>query len=372
MLGIIIGVIALVVLVSMVTSASDSITEEVNAIGTDSVTVSFTGDSSHQPVTMREILDMQGSGAIGYAACVTQTVAAAGSENEMLTVMGVTPSYFAVSGLHLEAGRLIRTPDVENATYVAVFSAEAAESVFGTSSGILGKTVRILGRTFQVVGVLEESQSMFAGLMGSSVYIPYSTCMRLQGQTGSVAMMIAGAAEGSSIDETQRQLDMYFSDRYDGDNGAYSMFSTSIVSEALDNITGMLSLVLGGIAAISLLVGGIGIMNIMLVSVTERTREIGVRKAIGATTRDILTQFLIEALVLSLMGCLVGIIASWGILGLATWAAQSSGRDMVFNLSGGVVALSVGFASAIGVVFGIYPARKAANMRPIDALRYSN
>lgn len=371
MLGIIIGVIALVVLVSMVTSASDSITEEVNAIGVDTLNVTINADNRYRPLTVREVLELQDTDNIGYTAAVNQSVAMVGPGDEMLTVMGVTPSYFQISGLKLAAGRLIRTTDVENATYIAVFSAEAADSVFGHQD-ILGQTVRIFGRTFTVVGVLEESQSMFAGLMGSTVYIPYSTGARFQGRTENVSMLVASPRAGAAVEDAQSEIEGYLSERFNGDSDAYAVFSTSIISDALDSITGMLSLVLGGIAAISLLVGGIGIMNIMLVSVTERTREIGIRKAIGATTGDILVQFLIEALVLSLVGCLIGILCSWGLIGLATAAAQASGRNMVFHMSGSVVVLSIIFACVIGVVFGIYPARKAANMRPIDALRYSN
>lgn len=368
MLGIIIGVIALVVLVSMVTSASSSITEEVNAMGTDTLNVTIMRSPS--PLTRREVLALQDEPAFSYTACVNQTVAQVGPGDEMLTIMGVTPSYFEISGLELAAGRLIRTTDVENATYVAVFSAEAADTVFG-SQDVVGKSVRIRGRTFQVVGVLEESDSLLASFMGSNVYIPYSTGARFMGGTENVSTLVAGAAPGTSINEAQTAMETYLNERL-GDEDEYAIFSTSMISDALNNITGMLSLVLGGIAAISLLVGGIGIMNIMLVSVTERTREIGIRKAIGATTRDILVQFLIEALVLSLAGCLIGVLCSWGIIGLATWAAQAAGRNMVFRMSAGVVALAIIFASVIGVVFGIYPARKAATMKPIDALRYSN
>lgn len=370
MLGIIIGVIALVVLVSMVTSASASISDEVSAMGTDTLNVTVFSDEG-QPLTMREVMELQDSEMIGYAASVSQSVGAVNEVSDVLTILGVTPSYFAIDNLQLADGRLLKTSDIDNATYVAVFSYEAAEKVFHTQD-ILGETVRVRGSEFRVVGVLKESESLLAGLMGGNIYIPYTTCARFSGTSEAVTSFVATPQEGVDIDDAERYLNEILSNRYRGDTDAYSIFSTSIIADALDNITGMLSLVLGGIAAISLLVGGIGIMNIMLVSVTERTREIGIRKAVGATMKDILVQFLIEALVLSLMGCLIGVLASWGIIALASWAAANAGSSMVFHMSGSVVAASIAFAVLIGAVFGIYPARKAAKMRPIDALRYSN
>lgn len=370
MLGIIIGVIALVVLVSIVNSASDSITEEVNAMGTDSLNITIV-DSKERPLSMREVLDLQNQGAVSYTAAVNQTMSTVNSSGDMVTIWGVTPSYFSIEGLHPRSGRLLKTTDIDNASYVAVFSFEAADEIFHTSDAV-GRKARIRGHDFTVVGVLEESQSMMAGFMGSSIYIPYTTAARFTGRTEAVQNLVAGAAPGHTIEEAQRQLETFLTDRLRGDSDAYTVFSTSMISDAVGSITDTLSLVLGGIAAISLLVGGIGIMNIMLVSVTERTREIGIRKAVGATTKDIMIQFLIEALVLSLMGCLIGVLCSWGIISLTTWAAQSGGRDIVFRMSGSIVGAAIAFACVIGVIFGLYPARKAANMRPIDALRFSN
>ena len=170
------------------------------------------------------------------------------------------------------------------------------------------------------------------------------------------------------MEEAEAAMESLLLDRFDDDEDAFSISSQNVLEEAMSSITSVLSIMLGGIAAISLVVGGIGIMNIMLVTVTERTREIGIRKAIGASRGTILMQFLMEAVVLCMLGCGLGIFLSWSILQIVNTVVAS--LDMVFRLNGGVVMIAVGFCFLIGVVFGLYPANKAAKMKPIDALHY--
>ena len=200
-------------------------------------------------------------------------------------------------------------------------------------------------------------------------YIPYPTLIRLAAtHTGNITSFYISAPEGGSVETAEDTMDRILMERFNEDEDAFVLSTSAFLEEALNDITSVLSILLGGIAAISLVVGGIGIMNIMMVTVTERTREIGIRKAIGASRGTILTQFLMEAVVLCMMGCGLGIFLSWSILQVVSTVVASTG--IVFTLDGGIVLLAVVFCFFIGVIFGLYPANKAAKMKPIDALHY--
>ena len=202
-----------------------------------------------------------------------------------------------------------------------------------------------------------------------AAYIPWSTLIRLtDAATDEVVEFYVAAPAGSTLKDVEIRLERILLDRFDEDEDAFDISTSDMLEDAMDSITSVLSVLLGGIAAISLVVGGIGIMNIMMVTVTERTREIGIRKAIGASRGTILTQFLMEAVVLCMMGCGLGIFLSWAILQVVSTVVASTG--IVFSLNGGVVLIAVIFCFIIGVVFGLYPANKAAKMKPIDALHY--
>ena len=219
-----------------------------------------------------------------------------------------------------------------------------------------------------IVGVLAADESDSSTTENYEAYIPYTSLIRLTDSVSpEVSTFCASATSQDSLEDAQTVLERMMLERFGQDEDAFTIRNQSTIMEAMENVTNTLALLLGGIAAISLLVGGIGIMNIMLVSVTERTREIGIRKAIGAGRGTIMLQFLIEALLISLMGCAIGIFFSWGTLRIISGVG---GEDANYALSAGVVWIAIVFSIGIGVIFGIYPANKAAKKKPIDALRY--
>lgn len=370
MLGIIIGVMALVVLVSLVNGATTSVTDAVSALGSDLLTVTISDDKGY-PVSISDTEAWCNTGNIGLVAPYATGSATGkyGSVNESLTVYGITPPYFDVEGIKVELGRTLKRSDVESNTRVCVLNSTAAEDLIGYSDCI-GEQISLDGMKYTVVGVLDEEESLTASSSGKAVaYIPYTSLLRISSTvTENITAFVVSAPEGGSVEETEIAMNEILLARFEEDEDAYSISSSNIMEDAMGSITSVLSILLGGIAGISLVVGGIGIMNIMLVTVTERTREIGIRKAIGATRGTILRQFLMEAVVLCMLGCGIGIFLSWGILRAA--AVVASSLSMSFTLDTTVVMIAVGFCFLIGVVFGLYPANKAARMKPIDALHY--
>ena len=268
-------------------------------------------------------------------------------------------------------GRWLKRSDVENNSYVCIINREAATELIGYEDCV-GQTLSLGGVEYTVVGILEEDEDSLTSVLTSGqmfAYIPYTSLVRLSTSVvDEVTTFYISAPEGGSVDTSEETIERLLLERFDEDDDAFSISTSDFLEEALSDITSILSILLGGIAAISLVVGGIGIMNIMMVTVTERTREIGIRKAIGASRGNILIQFLLEAVVLCMMGCGLGIFLSWAILQVVSTVVASTG--IVFTLDGGVVALAVAFCFVIGVVFGLYPANKAAKMKPIDALHY--
>ena len=367
MLGIIIGVIALVVLVSLVRSTSTSITDQVSRLGNNMLTVNIRDDRGN-PLTMQELANFEEHDEIAIVAPLGQMSVTAkhGYNSESVTVYGTTPAYSDIQGLEVEYGRFLKIPDIENSSYVVVLSQETATELYGKAD-VVGENLFLDGRSFLIVGILAEDTSMMAAMMSNLVvYVPFTVTARMSDAGSNVTTFYAAATDTNSLDAAENALNRMMLGRLKQDEDAFSISNMSALMDAMTSITDMLSLLLGGIAAISLLVGGIGIMNIMLVSVTERTREIGIRKAIGAQRTAILSQFLIEAVALSLVGGVLGVACSY--LMLTVLRGPLDMPSLTVSMSSLQLALS--FSIAIGIIFGIYPANKASLLKPIDALRY--
>lgn len=368
MLGIIIGVMSLVVLVSLASGATESVTDSIDELGSNTLYVSISDDKG-KPIRYDELDEFIESDQLKIAApYATTSSKISGSKDEKSgTIIGTTSVYTEIQNLKLASGRFIKSPDVENHTNVVVVNEDLAKAVIGRTD-VVGETISLGGTSYQIIGVLESSTS--TGTEEEAyyeAYIPYTSLIRLTDSVGvDVTDFYVAATDENQMDQAETVLENKLKERFNNDEDAYFVMNQSSIAEAMASVTNTLSLLLGGIAGISLLVGGIGIMNIMLVSVTERTREIGIRKAIGAGYWSIMLQFLIEALVVSLLGCLIGI----GLSAVAIRIIDHVG-SVSYGLSTGVIWVSVGFSILIGVIFGIYPANKAARKKPIDALRYT-
>ena len=372
MLGIIIGVMALVVLVSLVNGATTSVTAAVSSLANDLLTVSVADDKG-TPVRLEDLDDWaKENPAIGSIApsASGSVTAKYGADSASFTVYGTTANYYDIEGLQLVMGHFLNRADVENNTRVCVLNYATADSLIGYVDCI-GEEISFDGIKYTVVGVLSEDENLMSSMMGGSyvAYIPYTSLLRLSTTvTEDVTDFVLSPGEGATVEQAEEAIDAILNERFQEDSDAYSVSTMDVMEDAMSSITSILSILLGGIAGISLIVGGIGIMNIMLVTVTKRTREIGIRKAIGASRGTILRQFLMEAIVLCMLGCAIGIFLSWTILRVA--AVVVSSLSMSFSLNGTVVLIAVLFCFFIGVVFGLYPANKAAKMKPIDALHY--
>ena len=373
MLGIIIGVMALVVLVSLVNGATSTVTDAVSGLGSSMVTVTVSDDKG-SPIELEDLetwmAEERDMGLL--AAYKSSTLVGKHSANYgSVTVYGATPAYYDIQGMQLSMGRWLKAADLDNNSYVCVINETAATELIGYEDCV-GQTLTLDGTEFTVVGILQDDEDSLTSILTSGsmiAYIPYSSLIRLSDSvTSDVTTFYISAPENGTVEMAEAAIERILLERFDQDEDAYSISTSSVIEDAMSTITSTLSILLGGIAAISLVVGGIGIMNIMVVTVTERTREIGIRKAIGASRGTILTQFLMEAVVLCMMGCGLGIFLSWAILQVVSTVVASTG--IIFTLDASVVLVAVVFCFIIGIVFGLYPANKAAKMKPIDALHY--
>ena len=369
-LGVVIGVVAIVVLVSIGQGANSSVVESIEGMGTNLITANINARRMN-PIDLDSLNELAQNEAISYVApiaSVSGTVKAGTTTYDDGVVQGTTPGYESIRNWTVAEGRFLQQPDIANRSFVAVIGSEAATEMYGTTHAV-GETFSLNGYTITVVGVLEAVGSSASGSNDNQILIPFTLAQRLSNQT-SISSFYVSAASSAQVEQAQAAVESYLEKAFENYNTRsfgtqYSVFNQTEMLSTLSETTNTLTLMLGGIAAISLLVGGIGIMNIMLVSVSERTREIGIRKAIGAARGNILTQFLIESLVVSLMGGLLGLAIS-----VAAVKALAPVLQMTLTIPVNVAWMAIGFSVFIGVVFGMYPANKASKLSPIQALHY--
>jgi putative ABC transport system permease protein len=377
MLGVIIGVAAVIVMVSLGQGTTSGITSRISSMGSNLLTVTAGGSSgpirgvATAKLTNGDVEAIRELPLVQYVApesSINSATIVAGSTTWTTTVDGTSPELQLIKNWPTSQGEFFTQADYDGSARVAVLGNTVVENLFGSAGNAVGQTLKINGLSFNVIGVLETKGSTFGQDQDDIIYIPLSSAQqRLLGST-TVRSINVQATSAEALNPLKAYMTTLLRQRHRLAETADNDFRIQDMAEllsTLEDTTRMLTFLLGGIAAVSLLVGGIGIMNIMLVSVTERTREIGIRMAIGATTRAILTQFLIESLVLCFIGGVIGVVLGWG-----TGQILSAVTDLTIELGPWLVLLSMGFAVSIGVFFGYYPARKAAHLNPIDALRF--
>ena len=379
MLGIIIGVAAVIALVSIGYGVRQQITESISSLGSNLLMVypgaprtpgvrPVAGANKTIKLSDYEAISKMDSVQAASPVAANSYLTVYMSKNWTTTVNGANADFQYVNNWTMKSGRFITDSQIERRERVAVIGATVAKNLFGDEDPI-GKDIRIHKNSFKIVGVLDEKGS---GAMGNDqddvIVVPYTTMMERVMGVDYLRMIYIQAKEGQDLERVQADIENILRVRHgikNPDLDDFNVNNMASIMKAVEENTATMTLFLGAVAAISLLVGGIGIMNIMLVSVTERTREIGVRKALGATYRTIITQFLIEAIVISLVGGAIGIVVGIGASQLIATVAK-----LKTVVTTGPILLSFGFSMSIGLVFGLYPARKAAKLNPIDALHY--
>jgi putative ABC transport system permease protein len=363
MLGVVIGVAAIVALTSIVDGASQGINKSLATLGTNQLNITAMAPDALTELDANALAELENV-SVMFVQSQNEGTIATGDTRVTARLVGVSSEYFEAVKPEIALGSYLSSSSYAQTAKDVVFGADAANDV-GLTADLLGQTVKLNGQDFRLVGVLDDQAGF--GTSGR-VYVTLDSARKLFSQYPYVSSIVVQANTPEQVDALQLTADSLLRERYGlgaETEARYTITNQASLIAAVSSITDTLGLLLTGIAAISLIVGGIGIMNIMLVSVRERTREIGVRRAIGAKQSNILTQFLIEAIVLSLAGGVIGLILGE----IAAFFLAILG-DWVFAIKLDTVVLALGFSLLVGVVFGVWPARTAAKLEPIDALRF--
>lgn len=363
MLGIIIGVSSVIILVSIAQGSAKNVTSSINQLGTNLLTINTFGtDLSLTEDKIDQLTKLNGVKATSPVVSGRVNVKK-DRINSQVSLTATNDTYSSVRDAKVAQGRFINDLDIEYRQKIAVLGSETASTFFGVGNPI-GQYIQVDGTSFKVVGVLASKGSSLGQSGDNVIIVPLSTGQRLVKSTSINQVYLQGKSQ-DQMDFVMNEVERKMASLYPNKSDSYSVTNQQDVMDTLSSVSNTMTMMLGGIASISLLVGGIGIMNIMLVSVSERTKEIGIRKAIGAKRRDVLLQFLIEAVVLSSMGGIIGILSG---IGLGKIIASLMNLTIAYSTS--VIVLSFLFSLLVGVVFGVFPANKASKLSPIQALRY--
>ncbi len=367
MLGIIIGVAAVIVIVSIVNGMTKDVIDQFESMGATTITVTIRGRGGNRSVDVDDMENLVLDNS-NYLESMSPSVTVANAtvkngENNFnpQSCIGINENYTAIKSLDIVSGRDICYVDCETRAKSCVVGTYIAKELFNTTN-VVGQSIKLNGISFNIVGVLDETDDGEEGGADDIILIPYTTAQRMS-NTFTIGSYTFNAVSKDVSDSAQGIIENYLLGVF-SDEDAYSVSNMSSMIDNINDMTASMSLVLAGVAGVSLLVGGIGIMNIMLVSVTERTREIGIRKSLGATPWDIMSQFVVEAVTTSCLGGVIGIL-----LGIAASYAATL-FDMTAVLSVPAMLISFSVSAVIGIAFGYFPAKKAANLNPIEALRY--
>ena len=370
MLGIIIGVAAVIVIVGLGNGLESYVTDSFSSMGTNTLTVMVLSRGSTRTMEVEDVYGIVAENS-QYLDLCSPTASLSGSvkvgaDTTSSSVTGVSEDYFSIQGYEVSRGRGLQYSDIATRTKVCVVGAYLDQAYFGGNA--VGQTLRVGGQGLTIVGVLEQQAGeLEEGGADDCLFLPYSTASRISGRVSSYVVTVP---DEDFLSESKAALEDALYEFFESDD-FYIVTSMSEMLETMTSMINLLVLVLAGIAAISLVVGGIGIMNIMLVSVTERTREIGIRKSLGAKERYIMQQFVIEAACTSALGGIIGILIGYGLSAAATRVVTSlMEATLTVSPSAGAVALAFGISVGIGILFGYLPAKKAAALNPIDALHY--